>query len=175
MTLTKVVQNDDGGQAKPDDFKLTVGGDAVLSGVTNTYLANVALALDETMVTGYEFVSITGDEVCPAALGGTVTLQPGDDVSCTITNTDQPASLTLVKTVVGGSATTADFDPYIDQTMVTWGSPVALVPGTYTASEVMNVADYVAGDWGGACAPDGTVSIALGEDLTCTISNYCVD
>ena len=105
LTLTKVVINDDGGSAGPDDFGLSVDGSGVTSGATDTYLANTPLAIDETGLTGYSFVSISGDQVCPAALGGTVTLQPGDDVSCTITNDDEPSTLTLVKTV---TKTTAD-------------------------------------------------------------------
>jgi hypothetical protein len=101
------VTTDNGGNAQPDDFQLTVGGTAVLSGVKNTYAANQALAINETQVTGYEFVSITGDAKCPAALGGTVTLAPGDDISCTITNDDIGPKLTLFKSVTtdnGGNA-----------------------------------------------------------------------
>ena len=69
----------------------------MLSGVTNEYDANVALALDETQLTGYTFVSITGDAKCPAVLGGTVTLDEGDDITCTITNDDVAPQLTLIK------------------------------------------------------------------------------
>jgi len=61
----------------------------VLSGVANEYQANVALALNETLVSGYDFVDITGDAKCPGALGGTVTLAPGDDITCTITNQER--------------------------------------------------------------------------------------
>ncbi len=44
--------------------------------------------------------------------GATVTVPPGGDVTCTITNNDQPAQLTLVKAVVndnGGTAVPADW------------------------------------------------------------------
>jgi hypothetical protein len=90
LKLVKVVIKDNGGTANPDDFKLTVNGSGVLSGVSNTYQANVALAINETQLAGYHFVSITGS-TCPAALGGTVTLQPGDDITCSITNDDDKA------------------------------------------------------------------------------------
>ena len=70
--------NDDGGDAVADDFALTVGGAGVQSGVTVEVAANTAIALDETLVSGYDFVSISGDAKCPAALGGTVTLDEGE-------------------------------------------------------------------------------------------------
>ena len=51
----------------------------------------MALAINETQLSGYHFVSITGDARCPAVLGGTITLVPGDDITCTITNDDDKA------------------------------------------------------------------------------------
>src|SRR5207247_2484355 len=96
----------------PDDFKLTVAGNAVLSGVKKTYTANSALAINETQLPGYQFVSITGNAKCPAALGGSITLAPGDDITCTITNQDIAPSLTVVKAVSnnnGGAAKPDDF------------------------------------------------------------------
>ena len=97
LTLVKDPTNDDGGNAVPDDFLLTVDGGAVLSGVSNTYAANTPLAINETQQTGYTFVSITGDPKCPAVLGGTVTMDEGDDITCTITNDDVAPKFTLVK------------------------------------------------------------------------------
>ena len=53
---------------------------------------------------------------------------------------------------------------------VTSDVPVALPPGSYVASET-EVAGYVAGSWGGDCAADGSVTLAAGENKTCTITN----
>ena len=91
LTIIKDPTNDNGGNAAPDDFSLTVGGNPVSSGVTNTFTANTTLAIDETQLTGYEFVSITGHAKCPASLGGTITLDEGDNITCTITNDDIPS------------------------------------------------------------------------------------
>ena len=77
LTLIKTVVNDNGGNAAPDDFNLTVGGTGVLSAVKNTYASNTPYAFDETQLTGYTFISITGDAKCPAVLAGTVTLDEG--------------------------------------------------------------------------------------------------
>jgi hypothetical protein len=112
LTLIKSVTNDTGGNAAPDDFGISVGGTPVTSGATNTYDANVALAIDEVGLAGYTFVSITGDAKCPAALGGTVTLEEGEAITCTITNDDVAPTLTLIKSVTndnGGNAGPDDF------------------------------------------------------------------
>jgi uncharacterized repeat protein (TIGR01451 family) len=100
-----------------------------------------------------------------------VTVGLGEDVTCTFVNDDDRAYIVLHKIVEGGPATQADFDPYIDSDQVTWDTEVDLVPGSYTASEVMNVDQYVGLDWTGDCAADGTFSIALGDALECTITN----
>jgi hypothetical protein len=108
LTLTKVVINDSAGgpDLGPDDFGISVGGVGVTSGATNPYDANTPLAIDESLPAGYSFVSITGDAKCPLALGGTVTLDEGEDVSCTITNDDiaqtEGPNIDLAKAVVSG-------------------------------------------------------------------------
>src|SRR5262249_33723853 len=112
LTLIKNPTNTVGGTAKPDDFKLTEGRSAVLSGAKNWFKANLALAINETQLSGYQFVSITGDAKCPAALGGTITLALGDDVTCTITNQDIGPKLTVIKNptnAFGGTAQPDDF------------------------------------------------------------------
>ena len=86
LTLVKTIINDEGGQTTdPDAFALTIAGDPAASGAAISVPANTALAINETILAGYEFESIAGPG-CPAALGGTITLNPGDDVTCTITN-----------------------------------------------------------------------------------------
>ena len=42
--------------------------------------------------------------------------------------------------------------------------------GLHTVSED-GLAGYAAGTWGGDCNPDGTITLALDQDATCTISN----
>ena len=48
-----------GGMAGENDFGISVGGNVVTSGATLPYDANVALVINETLLDGYEFVSIT--------------------------------------------------------------------------------------------------------------------
>ncbi|MBP8979015.1 choice-of-anchor K domain-containing protein [Candidatus Dojkabacteria bacterium] len=102
LTIVKNLNIQYGGTAQPDDFKLTVGGVGVLSGETNEYLANTPYAINEKSFVGYEFVSITGSNKCPAVLGGTITLDLADNITCTITNKDLPATVTVYKDVLDG-------------------------------------------------------------------------
>ncbi|OGZ45276.1 MAG: hypothetical protein A3C84_03025 [Candidatus Ryanbacteria bacterium RIFCSPHIGHO2_02_FULL_48_12] len=85
ITLTKVVLT---GAATPSSFLPSIGGTVVSSGSSLPVMANTAIAINETLLPGYEFVSITGDPECPsvAGLGGTATLDEGEAISCTITN-----------------------------------------------------------------------------------------
>ncbi len=173
LTLTKVVVNNAGGNAEPNDFNLTVGGSPVLSGATSALNANQPYALNETLLDGYSFVSLNGDEVCPDVLGGSVTLNEGDNVSCTITNDDIAPTLTLVKTVIndnGGTKNVTDFVLRIDGSIVTSGTVNTMTAGVHQASEV-NLPGYDASAWGGDCAGEGGVTLALGENKTCTITN----
>lgn len=181
LTLTKVVNETHGGTAKPDDFQLTVGDTSVLSGATNVYLANHPYTLNETQLPGYTFTSITGDKVCPAVLGGTVTLNPGDNVSCTITNSDVAPSLTLVKEVnnqYGGTAVATDWTltatgptTISDDGGVVSGDTFSA--GTYTLSESDGPTGYVAGNWNctGVENDGSSINLKVGDSATCTLIN----
>lgn len=84
------------------------------------------------------------------------------------------ATLTVTKTVVNddrGTLSVSDFPLFVGGVSVTSGvATTTLTPGTYTVSETSN-ADYDAGDWGGDCAADGSITLANGDVKTCTITN----
>jgi hypothetical protein len=110
---------------------------------------------------------------------GKVVLRPGDNLTCTITNDDNPptgpttGTLKLVKVVKndnGGTKTSADFPLFINSQQVTSGQVVTLAPGNYTASE-QNQTGYTAGSWTGHCSADGKVTLNAGDEKTCTIVN----
>ncbi len=180
ITLTKVVNNNHGGTAGPNDFGLTVGGTAVISGQILPVMANTPIALNEAGKAGYSFVSMTGGEepLCPSALGGTVTLALGQNISCTITNQDIASHLTVIKHVIndnGGVKTAGDFAMTIGGVTVVGGATFAgaaspgvtreVVPGVYNITETQ-LAGYAA-----SFSADCAGSIALGENKTCTITN----
>ena len=174
----KTIINDEGGQTiDPDAFALTIAGDPATSGVAVSVPANTALAINETVLAGYEFESIAGPG-CPAALGGTITLNPGDDVTCTITNNDVPATLTLVKTIIndeGGQTIDPDaFALTIAGDPVTSGVAVSVPANTALAINETVLAGYefesIAGP-GCPAALGGTITLNPGDDVTCTITN----
>ncbi len=178
LTLVKEVVNDDGGNALPDDFGLTIGGAAATSGTASPVDANTPYVLTEGGLTGYSFVSIgaaAGDSAkCPALLDGTITLDEGESATCTIVNDDIAPTLTLVKTVVnddGGNAVISDFPLFVNGNGVTSGVSTTLLANTlYTATET-TLTGYTPTVWGGDCAADGTITLNEGDRKTCTITN----
>ncbi len=177
LTVIKSVTTNNGGTAAPNDFKPTVAGTIVTSGQKYTYQANTPLAINETQLSGYQFVSITGDSKCPALLGGTITLALADDVTCTITNDDIAPKLTLIKKVItdnGGTASPDDFKLTVDGTIVLSG-----VAHTYQANDPLiinetQLAGYQFVSITGTGCPSqlgGTITLQPGDDITCTITN----
>ena len=162
LTVVKTVV---GGDAAPDDFNLTVGSTGVNSGVTNEFSAG-SYVVSETLLDGYTAGDWGGD--CDAA--GNVSLALGDEKTCTITNAGVAPKLTVVKTVVGGGAAPDDFDLKVGTTGVSSGVKNPFDVGSYVVSETL-LDGYTAGDWGGDCDATGNVSLALGDDKTCTITN----
>ncbi len=179
LTVIKTINNNNGGTVTdPDAFSLTVGGNSVSSGVANTYTAGVALEINETLVDGYEFVSITGDAKCPDVLGGTITLAVGDDVTCTITNQDIAPKLTIVKTINNNNGGTVT-DPDAFSLTVGGNSVSSGVANTYTAGVALEINETLVNGYefvsitGDGCptALGGTITLAVGDDVTCTITN----
>ncbi len=175
LTLIKNVIKDNGGNEDPDDFKLTIGGSAALSGVTQTLSANTPYAINETPLSSYSFISITGDRKCPSTLGGTVTLDPGDDITCTINNDDIAPSITLTKNAVGGSATAADFSLYIGGASVVSGQTLVVDANKSYSIDEDSPSGYsftsISGDTKCPAVLGGTVTLDEDEDLSCTITN----
>lgn len=118
--------------------------------------------------------------------GGVCTLDPDNVViegssvssSCSHSVTVIPqqvltTTLTVQKTVInnnGGTAVPNDFQVFLDDVQVPWGSASVVTPGTHTVREATS-SQYVASVWGGDCAHDGTVTVLNGEHKTCTITN----
>ena len=175
LTLVKIVINDDGGNAAPDDFLLTVDGGAVLSGESNEFAANVPLAINETQLPGYTFVSITGDAKCPSVLGGTVTLDEGDAIACTITNDDVAPKLTVTKIVNGGNALPDDFSLTVDGVAVLSGESNEFSANDPLAINETSLPGYtfvsITGDAKCPAVLGGTITLDSSDDITCTLTN----
>ena len=112
LTLIKTVTNDNGGTAVPRDWTLTATGPGTASGLTGDPAITDApvtpgrYSLTESGPSGY----LGGTWSCTGTgtlTGTSLALQLGQTATCTITNDDQPATLTLVKTVTNDNGGTA--------------------------------------------------------------------
>ena len=109
LTLIKSVENNHGGSAGVDDFSLTAtpdDGSAVsfTSGETKTVEPGSYL-IGETLRPGYVQVSLVcavGDSALTVT-SSTVEIGSGQDVICTVTNRDNPGSVTWSKADEGGT------------------------------------------------------------------------
>ncbi|WP_370618171.1 hypothetical protein [Mumia sp. Pv 4-285] len=131
--------------------------------------------------------SCTANGVPRTVVGGVVTLvSPSDDVVCTVTNTWQGASLTLEKDLdngEGGSAEPTDWTltaagatthSGVSGSDEVTGVPVA--PGTYDLSESGGPPGYSSDGWSctGGSLEGSALTLAAGDDVTCTVDNQWV-
>jgi uncharacterized repeat protein (TIGR01451 family) len=190
LTVVKQVVNDDGGTGAASDWDVhvTQGGVDVAgspqpgdgNGTSYTLDAGSYTVSESGGPAGYAG-SISGD----CAADGTVTLAPGESKTCTITNDDVAPRLTVVKHVINddsGTAAAGDWSMHIQT-----GMPLADVPGSpFPGSETGTATTLDAGSYvvsesdgpkgytatiSGDCAADGTITLAPGDDKTCTITN----
>lgn len=165
-----------GGDNFPASFDVTTSG-GTSSQTFNNIDPDLTYSVAEVVPSGWEQTGVTCQN---QTSGGSVTsrdptgFQPtnGGTVTCTFANVKLP-KLTLVKTVVndsGGTAQAPAFQAYLNGQEVNWGEPQTLTPGAYTASED-GLSGYLASAWGTDCAGDGTITLAYGDDKTCTITN----
>jgi uncharacterized repeat protein (TIGR01451 family) len=181
LTLVKQVVNNNGGTAVPGDFTLTASGPTSISGAggasSGASFSAGTYALSETSVAGYS-ASAWSCVGSGTQNGASITLGLGQSATCTITNDDQPASLTVVKQLVndnGGtkqntsfsfdvSGPTASSNTFFDAD----GSVTLPVnAGTYTVTEDQAGQDGYTTTYSN-CA---NVVIAPGGSATCTITN----
>lgn len=78
-------------------------------------------------------------------------------------------NLTVTKVVVGGSKHAADFPLHVGATLVTSGDTNQFTAGTYAITETNN-SNYTS-SFSGACDGSNSVTIASGDNLSCTITN----
>ncbi|MCP4002329.1 MAG: hypothetical protein GY727_15590 [Gammaproteobacteria bacterium] len=105
LTVVKTAINNDGGQLNVDDFTLRINGTPVTSGQANELEVGVEYTISEDEISGYALTGLSGD----CAEDGTITLAAGQDATCTLTNDDQPVSITVIKDAGGNSSEQFDF------------------------------------------------------------------
>src|ERR1019366_5129920 len=186
LTLTKTVDNTNGGSKAISDFPLTATGSTTITGVftaatvTNAAVKAGSYTLSETTVSGYNASAwiCTGGSLS----GAVVTLNPGDTAICSITNTSQLARLTLSKTVDitnGGNKTITDFPlTGTGPTIITGVSATAAVTnaavkaGSYSLSET-TVNGYSASAWSctGGSLSGAVLTLNPSDTASCSITN----
>jgi len=181
LTVYKQVINGYDGQATPSEFTISVSNDTPSSFPGSDQGTQVSIPAGSSYS-----VSETGGPIgysanIPESCSGT--MAPSGDVTCTITNTQldphaDQGTITVVKNVIndnGGTATTADFPLYINQTSVSNGQSNYFDEGNHVISEDMNVLGYE--NTGTVCV-DGNVTtqgssvhLDAGHAITCTVTN----
>jgi len=171
LTVIKQIVNDNGGNNVISDFQLFVVGNVVTpvtSGITTTFTSG-SYFVTESGITGYQ-ASFSGD--CNAS--GQVTLADGDNKTCTITNNDIPANITLRKEVVGGTAQPIQFTMRVDGDFVPQNTSYAVTANAvHTISEDAFPGYTLTGVTGAGCPPTlpGNVTLNEGQAIICTITN----
>lgn len=168
LTFIKLVTNNYGGTLDQFDFPLYINGSLVTSGSSNILSANTLYTLSEDQQYGYSGGTFSGD----CSSNGTITLNPGDNKTCYISNYNIQPQLTVTKVVVndnGGTKQVSDFPLFVDSTSVTSGVQTGFSAGSYTVSET-SLPGYTA-TITGDCASDGSITLAVGDVKSCTITN----
>jgi len=181
-----VVTNDNGGTKSLSDFPLTASGPVTISGVSGTGAVTGAAvsagsyALTEATQAGYTASSWS----CSGGTqtGSSIALALGGAATCTITNDDNPAHLTLVKVLTndnGGTKSLSDFPltgsgPSTIAGVSGTGAVTAATvkAGTYALTEATQTG-YTASSWScsGGTQTGSSIALALGGAATCTITN----
>lgn len=174
IKVVKTVINNNGGTVTdPDAFGLKVNGGGVLNNATNAFDAGNYI-VSEDGLTGYQPSTWGGD--CNS--NGSITLTVGQNATCTITNDDISPTITVFKNITNDHGGTVNdpnaFGLRVNGASVLHNVSNAVDVGNHTVSED-GLPDYKPGSWGGDCAPDGSIILALGDNAVCTITNDDVD
>jgi len=176
LNVVTKVDNIKGGTKKPSDFTIAVSGNspkpasfAGSSSGTSVTLQPGKYSVSETSIPGYTTSSSSG---CSGTVSG------GVPINCTVTNLYTPVLATLVVTsnvdnTNGGTKKPSDFTISVASNNPrpssfsgsSFGSPVALRPGTYSVTE-SSVSGYTA-TYSSGCSG----SISAGQTLSCTVTN----
>ena len=154
-------------------FSLDDDSDSTLSNTkTFSNLAPGTYSVTESAISGWAQTSATCSDGSPMSA---ISLQSGESVTCTVTNT-KDTTLTVIKHVVndnGGTAVASNFQLNVTGTNVSNssfsgdenGTTITLDPGIYSVDE----SAYTG--YTKSLGADCSGTIAVGESKTCTVTN----
>lgn len=183
LTLNKVVDNHtSGGTAVESDWTLTATGPSTITGPgavgTNdvvsgpTFKAGTYTLSESAGPAGYSAGTWSCTNGITVNGSNEITLGVGQTTVCSITNTAIAPKLTVTKVVTtdnGGTKVAGDFTLLVDLATVLTGIQNIFSVGSKVVSEV-TMPGYT-GTISGNCAADGTITLALGDIKSCTITN----
>jgi hypothetical protein len=172
-----------------DDADTTYLNTQTYSGITSFVTYTVA----ETKVSAWTVTFPDGPCALTSGNGGgstaaqttttatvTINMKEGENYSCTFTNTRSNGTIILNKSVTnsyGGNAGVDDFGLTIGGTARNSGGSISATPGTAYAINEAGLAGYTFVSITGTGCPSalgGTVTVAAGQTVTCTITNQDV-
>lgn len=181
LTVIKQVINDNGGTATSSDFTMSISNG---TNVSQTSFPGSVAGTPVTLDAGNYSV---GEEVGPSgyspsfAGGCSGPIGPGENRTCTVTNNDIQPTLTVVKLVdntLGGTATSGEFTLHVVDNATS--SIIGDFPGSETGTLLqVNAGVYTVTESGPGnytpsfvnCTLQGAVTVGIGENKTCTITN----
>lgn len=175
LSITKFVV---GGpfEGQPQNFSFQIDGGSATAfdaDSTSTVVVNTGTYdVTESAVTDYVTSYWNGTS---ATCNDLVVTQNGT-TNCWITNTyvpPTPTTITITKSVVGGTATTGSFTYRIDGNAVPLNTANVVTAGAHTVTETGGPANYVA-TFGGSCNGAGQITAVANTNVTCTITNTFV-
>ncbi len=175
LTVKKIVVNNNGGNNVINDFTFYVDDGIVFTEVESGATTTLPLGtynVSEAGNIGYQ-ATFSGD--CDAF--GNVTIGANDVKTCTITNDDLPASITLFKNVTGTAplAPPTTFGLTIDGINAPHNSSVAVTSNSpHTINEIGRAGYSFVSITGSPKCPlvlGGTATLDEGEAITCIITN----
>ncbi|MBI4099616.1 hypothetical protein HY440_01270, partial [Candidatus Microgenomates bacterium] len=171
LIVIKQVVNDNGGTAGASDFTLDSGG---ANDSPDDFAGQEAPGTNVTLNAGSYLVTESGPSGYSASYSADCsgTIANGQTKTCTVTNNDIQPKLTVTKVVVndnGGDKVVSDFPLFVDATSVTSGQENGFNAGTYTVSETTQ--DGYSPSISGDCDSNGSVTLAVGDVKSCTITN----
>jgi uncharacterized repeat protein (TIGR01451 family) len=177
LTVNKYVNNPYGTPALATSFPLFVDQTSVTNGQTNQFNAG-GHQVSETQQNGYTLTNGTCNKAGSIFANAMIslTLDPGDNVSCTLTNTAIQPKLTVIKHVInddGGTSKASDFKMHVTATNPSIndfdgdesGTSVGLNEGSYSVDELSHVG------YTETKSADCSGTISIGQTKTCTITN----